>query len=184
MESPVIVIHPGSAHLRIGRASDINCITITNAVAIRGNIKGRVHKDGFLPRCVPLQDVVQELEDSRLRMSHLLQSSPQSNGARRYATPPQQISAFNRRSAPEIIPGHQNLEYLPANMNVVVADDILKIDPNANYNIHFPIKRGQLNVHSGLGGSLFNALDHLQTILEHAITQKLQIRIRWVKVVD
>lgn len=179
MDNPVIVIHPGSANLRIGRASDINCITIKNAVAIRGNIKGNVHRDPFLPVCVPpTKDSVQELEDSRLRMSHLLQSSLQSNGARRYATPPQQISAFNRRSAPEIIPGNMNLEYLPENLNVVVGDDILKIDPAANYNIYFPIKRGHLNIHSGLGGSLFNTLDHIQTILEYALTQKLEIKLK------
>jgi len=42
------------------------------------------------------------MEDSRLQASHMLQSSLQSNGDRRYATPPQQISAYNRNSVPHI----------------------------------------------------------------------------------
>lgn len=42
------------------------------------------------------------MEESRLQMSHMLQSSLQSNGDRRYATPPQQIAAYNRNSIPQI----------------------------------------------------------------------------------
>lgn len=41
------------------------------------------------------------MEESRLQASHLLQSSLQSNGDRRYATPPQQIAAHNRKSLPQ-----------------------------------------------------------------------------------
>jgi len=41
------------------------------------------------------------MEESRLQASHMLQSSLQSNGDRRYATPPQQIAAYNRNSAPK-----------------------------------------------------------------------------------
>lgn len=41
------------------------------------------------------------MEESRLQASHMLQSSLQSNGDRRYATPPQQIAAYNRNSVPK-----------------------------------------------------------------------------------
>lgn len=41
------------------------------------------------------------MEESRLQASHMLQSSLQSNGDRRYATPPQQIAAYNRNSVPQ-----------------------------------------------------------------------------------
>lgn len=41
------------------------------------------------------------MEESRLQASHMLQSSLQSNGDRRYATPPQQIAAYNRNSIPQ-----------------------------------------------------------------------------------
>lgn len=41
------------------------------------------------------------MEENRLQASHMLQSSLQSNGDRRYATPPQQIAAFNRNAVPQ-----------------------------------------------------------------------------------
>lgn len=173
----IIVIHPGSANLRIGCADSLP-VTITHAVAIKRNKNGRVHRDKFLPGIgISDPNILKELEDGRLRMSHILQSSVQSNGSRRYATPPQQIAAFNRRSFPETI-GDSGTDWLPGHLDTVVGDDIFRLHPKAGYNIHYPIKRGLLNIHSGVGGSLFNVLDHLQTIWEYAITEKLKIPIK------
>lgn len=121
---------------------------------------------------------MKELEDSRLRMSHVLQSSVQSNGNRRYATPPQQLAAFNRRTSPEVVPDLSSDDWLPGNLETVVGDDIFRINPAADYNIHFPIRRGQLNVYPGVGGSIFNVLDDLQTIWEYAISEKLNIPLK------
>lgn len=163
----IIVIHPGSANLRIGRASDVNCTTITHAVARRNSgstIRTHTHTNrggGGIEEC-------------RLKISHVLQSTTTSVGSRRYATPPQQISAFNRRSKPEIVTGNAPA-WLPASLDTVVGDDIFKISPVANYNIHYPIKRGQLNLYQGIGGSLFNVLDNLETIWVFAIVEKLGI---------
>lgn len=178
----IIVIHPGSSNLRIGRASDPNPITITHAVAIKRSNGGKVHKDSFLPEVGPREkwppQLLKELEDGRLRMSHVLQSSAQSNGNRRYATPPQQISAFNRRSTPENTGLPCDFDWLAENQETVVGDDIFRVDPKANYNIHYPIRRGILNLHSGIRGSLYNVLDLLQTIWEYAITEKLGIPLK------
>lgn len=43
---------------------------------------------------------MQELEECRLKVSHILQSSLMSDGSRRFATPPQQIAAYNKRLQP------------------------------------------------------------------------------------
>lgn len=43
------------------------------------------------------------MEEYRLQVSHTLQSCLQSDGRRRYATPPQQIAPFNRRVQPEMV---------------------------------------------------------------------------------
>lgn len=60
------------------------------------------------------------MEESRLQASHVLQSSLQSNGDRRYATPPQQIAAYNRNSVP------QNTDpVLPELTAVTPSDDII-----------------------------------------------------------
>lgn len=53
--------------------------------------------------CWQSVEVLQEIEDCRLQVSHTLQSCLQSDGRRRYATPPQQIAGFNRRAQPEVI---------------------------------------------------------------------------------
>lgn len=69
------------------------------------------------------KELVQEMEDSRLQVSHTLQSCLQSDGRRRYATPPQQIAAFNRRSNPEVI-NSSGGEWIKAEGDVVVGDEV------------------------------------------------------------
>lgn len=122
------------------------------------------------------------MEESRLQVSHTLQSCLQSDGSRRYATPPQQIAAFNRRSSPEISsPG--NMKWTKTDRNIVVGDDILSLDPEEEsyFNIHFPYKRGELNIHLGPGGSLTAIMADLKTIWEYVLTEKLDIPLRDLK---
>ena len=64
------------------------------------------------------------MEESRLQVSHTLQSCLQSDGRRRYATPPQQISAFNRRSNPEVIGGSGG-EWVKPEGDIVVGDEVI-----------------------------------------------------------
>lgn len=59
---------------------------------------------------------------------------------------------------------------------------VLQIHPDLNYNVHFPIKRGELNVHSGIGGSLTAVLTDLQEIWSWTIRFKLNIPITEFKV--
>lgn len=53
-----------------------------------------------LPLHLKDREAVQELEECRLKVSHILQSSLMSDGSRRFATPPQQIAAYNKRLQP------------------------------------------------------------------------------------
>ena len=55
-------------------------------------------------------------------------------------------------------------------------DDVLNLDPNGDFNIHFPLKRGELNVHSGIGGSITSIMADLQEIWEHALLTYLEIK--------
>lgn len=50
----IIVIHPGSFNLRIGRASDLNPHRILHAVARLRKPGGLVYSDQFLPAAVPM----------------------------------------------------------------------------------------------------------------------------------
>ncbi|XP_047359700.1 actin-related protein 8 isoform X3 [Vespa velutina] len=177
----IIIIHPGSMYLRMGRASDLNPCTLLNAVARRRLSGGVEYKDGFLPFVVPrTKELTQAMEESRLQVSHTLQSCLQSDGRRRYATPPQQIAAFNRRSNPEI-QSPSKAEWIKMDKDIIVGDDILSLNPEDNFNIHFPYKRGELNIHSGPGGSLKAVMADLKTIWEYVLTEKMDIPLRDLK---
>lgn len=49
------------------------------------------------------------------------------------------------------------------------------MDPALDFNIHFPWRRGDLNIHSGPGGSLTGVLADLEAIWGWAISKKLEI---------
>ncbi|KYN11816.1 Actin-related protein 8 [Trachymyrmex cornetzi] len=179
----IIVIHPGSMYLRMGRASDLKPITLLHAIARRRLPNGVKYKDSLLPPTVTLtKELTQAMEESRLQVSHTLQSCLQSDGTRRYATPPQQIAAFNRRSSPEIS-SPSNMKWTMTDCDTVIGDDILSLDPEeeCNFNIHFPYRRGELNIHSGLGGSITAVMADLKAIWEYVLTKKLDIPLRDLK---
>lgn len=53
----IIVIHPGSMYLRMGRASDLKPVTLLHAVARRRLPSGIKYKDSFLPPAVILVSI-------------------------------------------------------------------------------------------------------------------------------
>ncbi|XP_076756676.1 actin-related protein 8 isoform X1 [Xylocopa sonorina] len=177
----IVIIHPGSMYLRMGRASDLNPCTILNAIARRRLAGGLEYKDSLLPPAVSrTKELTQAMEESRLQVSHTLQSCLQSDGRRRYATPPQQIAAFNRRSNAEIS-SPCSVEWIKTDKDVVVGDDVLSLNPDDNFNVHFPYRRGELNIHSGPGGSLRSVMADLKTIWEYVLTEKMDIPLRDLK---
>lgn len=56
------------------------------------------------------------------------------------------------------------------------------VNPSDCYNVHWPIVRGQLNVHAGPGGSLTATLADLETIWGHVIQKQLDIPLKDLKV--
>lgn len=58
----------------------------------------------------------------------------------------------------------------------------LYVNPSDCYNIHWPLVRGQLNVHAGPGGSLTAVLANLETIWSHIIQKNLEIPLKDLKV--
>ncbi|KAJ8926028.1 hypothetical protein NQ315_009883 [Exocentrus adspersus] len=175
----IIVIHPGSLNLRIGRASDLNPLTVLHAVGRRRKPGGQNYRDAFLPERVDLNQP-HDFEEARLAVSHTLQSCLQSDGRRRYATPPQQIAAFNRRSQPELLSSSGG-EWVKPEGDVVIGNDILRLDPHEDFNIHFPYKRGDFNIHSEPGGSMTAVLADLETIWTYVLEYNLQVNPKDLK---
>lgn len=129
----------------------------------------------------PSKEHVQEIEESRLQISHTLQSCLQSDGRRRYATPPQQIAAFNRRSTAELLET-SIAPYFDANgMNIVIGDDVIHLNPNGEFNVHFPVRRGELNLHVGVGGSLTAIMSDLQEIWQYVLKVHLGINLKYLR---
>lgn len=56
------------------------------------------------------------------------------------------------------------------------------MSPTDCYNIHWPIVRGQLNLHSGPGGSLTAVMTDLETLWGHVIQKQLDIPLKDLKV--
>lgn len=119
------------------------------------------------------------MEEARLSVSHTLQSCLQSDGRRRYATPPQQIAAFNRRSSPE--PDDSNDDWFwvkpEPECEVVIGNDVLKLDPKLDFNIHFPVRRGDLHIHPNPGGSFTSILNDLETIWSSILENHLKLSL-------
>lgn len=63
-----------------------------------------------------------------------------------------QISAFNRKVNPEILDIKIKPYLNPTDQNVVIGDDVIRLNPNGDFNLHFPIRRGDFNLHGGVGG--------------------------------
>lgn len=58
----------------------------------------------------------------------------------------------------------------------------LYVNPSDCYNIHWPIVRGQFNIHSGPGGSMTAVLADLEAIWSHVLQKHLEIPLKDLKV--
>ncbi|KAH8832688.1 hypothetical protein DL96DRAFT_1583022 [Flagelloscypha sp. PMI_526] len=169
----VLVIHPGSRFLRVGRASDIKPVSVLSVVARK--CKGPVPSPSFVPTVIPITPradpfvgVSLSLQDRR--RYYKLEDTP--NASRL-------VSDFNKNHPPEII---QNdpfaVEWVKADdpRDVIFGEDVLKIgDPKAaGYTISWPIIGGKFNTRRD-GPSLQILLSDLETLLRHAIRDLLEI---------
>lgn len=179
----IIIIVPGSLHVKIGRASDLNPCIELHAVARRRFPEGSFHRDSLLPPIIlKSKDVESDMDSCRLQVSHSLGSCVMSYGQRRYVTPPQQISAYNKRVLPEVISEMSTAWVKPEDdVQVICGDAILSLNPELDFNIHFPMKRGDLNRHSGIGGSLTGIVADLQAIWSWVISSRLGIPLKELK---
>lgn len=177
--SNIIIIHPGSLYLRIGKANDLNPEMILNCVARKRKSKGVVYQDSILPDASRTKELISELDEARLNVSHTLQNCLQSDRRKRYGTPSNQLAAFNKRVHPEIVQQAEQSWLRPKEkVNYIVGADVLRLDPNGNFNIHFPIRRGEFNIHKSVGGSLVAVLEDIRTIWEYAIKNYCDLNLR------
>lgn len=65
--------------------------------------------------------------------------------------------------------------------DTIIGNDIFRLSPDEMFNIHFPYKRGDFNIHSGPGGSMTSVLADLEAIWTYIIETNLQISRKELK---
>ncbi|XP_035664129.1 actin-related protein 8-like [Branchiostoma floridae] len=181
----VIVIHPGSSFLRIGRASDTFPHVVPQVIARRRrnpDTAGK-HEDRTLLRHEACQAESRALHEQGLRgVQQALLSITTSSGQHRLAPPTEQLAAHNAQVTPHI-EETSDLEWTDTSSKpeYLVGQEVLYLHPSECYNIHWPMSCGQLHLHSGPGGSLTAVLADLETIWTTAIENFLDIPIKDLK---
>lgn len=182
-----IVIHPGSFYLRIGRASDAFPHTVPHVIGRRRKDPcGSTYED---PLLVPQLNVYQDrdlsatMENTLTSVIGILQSCLTSEGRGRYATPPSTVFELNSVCKPDIVDGPSDMHFtkVDPSQDYVIGEEVLYLNPKSDFNIHWPIRRGRLNLHSGVGGSLTAVLADLETIWGTVIHQYLDIPLKDLK---
>jgi actin-related protein 8 len=171
--SRVLVIHPGSRFLRIGRASDFKPVSIPNVVARK--LRCSVNESDYP---TPLQRISDENIDEniahissslvdRMRFYHL-RPTPRSQST-------QSCSSFNERAKPEIIPEHNDPFRVAwvneTNKETIVGEAALKIpEPKKmGYLVRWPIYGHDFN--TAQYNSVQLILSDIEAVIQHALQQ-------------
>ncbi|XP_063501752.1 actin-related protein 8 isoform X2 [Symphalangus syndactylus] len=181
----IIVIHPGSTTLRIGRATDTLPASIPHVIARRHKQQGQpLYKDSWLLREGLNKPESNEQRQNGLKMvDQAIWSKKMSNGTRRIPVSPEQARAYNKQMRPAILDHCSGNKWTNTSHHpeYLVGEEALYVNPLDCYNIHWPIRRGQLNIHPGPGGSLTAVLADIEVIWSHAIQKYLEIPLKDLK---
>ncbi|KAK7483653.1 hypothetical protein BaRGS_00025086 [Batillaria attramentaria] len=194
----VVVIHPGSYNLRIGRASDAYPVSLPHCIArkiksspprpqpsdwiLRDECKAcATLVDHFLnfqhPECgVQVKEGVKAVEE-------LLLSRPTLTGEYRQLTPFKQLASFNKQAQPEKLERvcSQKWTNTEGSPPFFVGEEALYVSPKEGYQLSWPMRHGRLNIHDKPGGSLTAVLADLESIWSSAIYSQLQIPTKDLK---
>lgn len=175
--SSILILQPGSLYLRFGLASDSVPKKVLHAVARkRRKISSSKYKDSYLVQSIPNSSQIEKVEDVRQKVALNLQKSFRSDGKKRTVPPAKKIAELNAAQKPhKVSEAEDEKNWLETKSEFVVGDDVLYLHPDDDYNVHFPFKRGDVNLHQDIGGSQTSVLVDLETIWSHAIEVLLEI---------
>ncbi|XP_077134445.1 actin-related protein 8 [Ranitomeya variabilis] len=181
----VVVVHPGSNTLRIGRATDSHPAAIPHVIGRRRKQPGQPAScDKWLLREGLNKPESNEHRHNGLKMvDQAIWSKKMSNGTRRIPVMPEQARAHNKQIRPAILDHDSGVKWTSTSQKeeYFVGEEALFVNPTDGYNIHYPIRRGQLNIHGGPGGSLTSVLSDLEVIWTHVIQKFLEIQPKDLK---
>ncbi|KAJ7623175.1 hypothetical protein FB45DRAFT_924792 [Roridomyces roridus] len=200
--SQIIVIHPGSRNIRVGKASDVFPVTVPNVVARKMNPPSAApvptYVEGiYRPRddTVPKQDESTNKDEYTVTVASddpfdeklaevtiSLRDRMRFYKLRVTANAANVASTFNEQFQPETIAEHNDpyqLEWIQDGSDVLVGDKALRLaDPQASgYAVRWPIRGSNFNTRD-YGSSVQTILADIETVLQHTLSEKLGINPR------
>ncbi|KAH3816133.1 actin-related protein 8-like [Dreissena polymorpha] len=180
----VVVIHPGSLNLRIGRASDTFPVTVPHCIARRLKPDVKEAPSQWMMRKERQHQGHKYQKDKGLRVANeCLEMKPMDSGETRPASIVKQLYSHNVRVKGERtdvmcpIPW-TNTDSKPP---FVVGNNALYIKPGSGYTVQWPMSRGRLNLHAGPGGTLSSVMADMETIWGWVIQNMLDIPLKDLK---
>jgi len=171
----VIVIHPGSLYLRLGRGTDSSPCTVLHCIARKRKPGGVIHRDpALLPQAKLDSESWRSLDDARLQVFQALSKITKRDGTKRDPPTSSRVLELNNGISPEEVEKVEETT-VPEFGEVVVGEDVAKIPASLPYNVHFPFRRGDLHLHPSVGGSLSSILLDLEAIWVNSIQHYLDI---------
>uniref|UniRef100_A0A667XB76 Actin-related protein 8 n=1 Tax=Myripristis murdjan TaxID=586833 RepID=A0A667XB76_9TELE len=171
--------------LRIGRATDTLPVTVPHVIARRHKQSGQPrYEDPWLLREGLNKPESNEQRQNGLKMvDQAIWSKKMSNGVRRTPVSAEQARSYNRQIRPAVLDSSSRVKWTNTAHHPLhlVGEEALYVNPSDCYNIHWPVVRGQLNVHAGRGGSLTAVLADLEAIWSHVIQKHLEIPLKDLK---
>ena len=82
----------------------------------------------------------------------MLANTLTSSGRRRFVEAQTVVSQINAEKKPRKIPSKNNSDTTDIKSRSLFGSDILSLTPDSPYNVHFPMKRGQLDLSPGKVG--------------------------------
>lgn len=182
--STVVILHPGSTSLWLGRATDHLPQSIPHVIAWRKppECPVKLPDQSLLVRdgidC-PDSETQRELALSVIEQA--IWSRKASSGSKKQQATVSQVSAFNAKvEAEQHVDEESSIKWTDTSTEppIIVGEPALYIHPDDSYTLHWPMKAGRLNLHSGPGGSLTAVCADLETLWAYAIQTHLTIPLR------
>jgi len=197
---PILVLQPGSKWLRLGLASTSPSLsssdtpgvplvsslpkTVLHAVARRRTKAGVTDRKlqrrdpALVPVAKPDPVAHRKLVEVRTRVGKMLGNTLTSSGRKRFVEAQNVVSQINAEKKARKIAngGNSHIPVSDIKAASLYGNDVLKLTPDSPYNIHFPIKRGDLDLCPGkVAGSESSILTDLEDIWTNAIESELGI---------
>ncbi|XP_062612394.1 actin-related protein 8-like [Saccostrea cucullata] len=181
--STIVIIHPGSLNLRIGRASDPLPVTIPQCIARKRISQTRTSSSLILrPECVH-SEAKPQFKVGLKQAEEAVGARPMSTGEYRQTPSVKQLYNHNHgvKGQRTEVTCQQMWTRTESQPPFIVGQEAMYVNPADNYNLHWPMRRGRLNIHDRPGGTLTAVLADIEVIWATALQKHLDIPLKDLK---